>query len=102
MNLSLRFDIFGAHPFIYLDEDWVGMCDKIICISSGKPLELDLELARVAYKCKEDELCIRIMERVTSLLDYPNICTHLWNPTTPRYLLDQKLPFGEVRSKCRQ
>ena len=102
MNLSLRFDIFGAHPFIYLDEDWVGMCDEVIRISSGKPLELDLELAREVCGRGEAQLYILIMERTVPLLDYPNICTHFWNPTIPWYLLNQKLPRGEVRSRCRQ
>jgi hypothetical protein len=103
MNLSFDFHILGAHPFRCLDEDWVGMCDEVIRISSGKPLELDLDLARDVRGREEDELVyVRIMERTTSLSDYPNICTHFWNPTISWYLLKQKLRDGEVRSRCRQ
>ena len=102
MNLSFDFYIAGAHPFRCFDENWVGMCDEVIRISSGKPLELDLELSRAVRGREEDELYDRVLMRTRSLLGYPNICPHFWNSTTPWYLLDQKLPRGEVRSRCRQ
>ena len=64
------------------------MCDEVIRISSGKPLELDINmlvgLRGRGHRCGEDELYMHIRERTTSLSDHPNICTHFWNPGTHR------------------
>ncbi|KAF8959436.1 hypothetical protein BDZ97DRAFT_2078106 [Flammula alnicola] len=86
-NLSFDFTIFGEHPFGgCLDEDWVGICDEVIRISSGKPLELDFKMTVSTAKLQwqhpgEEELYVHITERTASLSDYPKICTHFWNPT---------------------
>ena len=109
-NLSFDFYVIGDQPFRgCLDEDWVGLCDEVIRISSGKSLELDLgmELDRgmlvrlhgPGLEIGEGELYMRIRERITSLSDHPNICTHFWNPgTDPRI---RRLDYCEVRSRCR-
>ena len=106
MNLSFEFDILGEHPFGgCLDENWVGICDEVIRISSGKPLELDLKMTvdngELERGQGEDELYARIMEKTTSLSDHPKICTHFWNPTYWYHGLDP-FPRGEVRGRCRQ
>ncbi|KAF8959422.1 hypothetical protein BDZ97DRAFT_1837980, partial [Flammula alnicola] len=49
----------------------------------------------------EEELYLRIMEKTTSLSDYPNICTHFWNPTCWTQGLPP-FPRGQVRSRCRR
>ena len=106
MNLSFDFQILGEHPFRgCLDEDWVGICDEVIRISSGKPLELDLTMSvdngTLEHGHREDELYVRIMERIRSLSEHPRICTHFWNPT---YWTQGLGPFprGQVRSICRR
>ena len=84
-KLSLDFTIYGNHPFGgCLEEDWVGMCDAVARISAGKPLELNLEMsispANFQYPPPgRDELYERIKEKIASLSDHPNICTH-WHP----------------------
>ena len=84
-KLSLDFTVYGDHPFRgCLEEDWVGMCDAVACVSAGKPLELNLEMsispANFRYPPPgRDELYERIKEKIASLSDYPNICTH-WHP----------------------
>ena len=79
-KLSLDFTIYDVHPFRgCLEEDWVGMCDEVVRISAGKPLELDLEMSIFPHEyhnAKRDEFYERIKEKMTSLSDYPNICTH--------------------------
>ncbi|KIM46971.1 hypothetical protein M413DRAFT_63396 [Hebeloma cylindrosporum] len=78
-NLSLAFDILDKHPFgTCLDEDWVGICDEVKRISSGKALELDLNVTVLdnGKGYADNEKYVNIMEKTTSLLDFPNICTH--------------------------
>ncbi|KAF8799703.1 hypothetical protein BYT27DRAFT_7342791 [Phlegmacium glaucopus] len=95
MNLSFYFSIRGEHPFGgCLEEDWVGLCDEIVRISAGKPLNLELETSALPHRFRcpfreeespnplpgQDELYDRIMERISSLSDHPNICTRFWHP----------------------
>ena len=80
-KLSLDFTIIGEHPFGgCLEEDWVGMCNEVIRISAGKPLELDLDLIPRHFQFPDperDELLERIKEKIVlSLSNYPNICSH--------------------------
>ena len=82
-KLSLDFVIYCGHPFVEcIEEDWVGMCDEIVRISAGKPLELELEMSisPVYSPLGQDELYERIKEEIASLSDYPNIRTHFWHP----------------------
>ena len=82
-KLSLDFTIYCEHPFVKcLEEDWVGMCDEIVRVSAGKPLELDSEMSisSVYPPLGQDELYERIKEKIASLSDYPNICTYFWHP----------------------
>ncbi|KAF8799710.1 hypothetical protein BYT27DRAFT_7200934 [Phlegmacium glaucopus] len=80
-NLSFDFSIRGEHPFGgCLEEDWVGLCDEVVRISAGEPLDLSLETSmrppRFQYPPPgQDELYERITERISSLSDHPNICT---------------------------
>jgi hypothetical protein len=83
-NLSFDITILGKHPFRgCLDGDWVGICDEVIRISSGKPLELDLTMVVDTGKLDrgygENNLYVKIRRRTTSLSDHPQICTHFWN-----------------------
>ena len=76
-----------------LDQDWVGMFNEIIRIGGEKPLELGLEI-EVCLTTRADELRMRIMEKAALLSDYPNICSHWWNPT--------RGPYDQVRTRCRR
>ena len=63
-KLSLDFIIYCEHPFVEcLEEDWAGMCDEVVRVSAGKPLELDLEMSisSVYPPLGQDELyeCIK-------------------------------------------
>lgn len=104
-NLSFDFNIVGQHPFHgCLDQDWVAMFDEVIRISAGKPLELELQTTvsteNLDFKHPgQDELYMNIMNRMASLSDYPNICTHFWNPNCRAHGLGS-FPRGQVRSKC--
>jgi len=106
-NLGFDFKIDGQRPFrVCLDQDWAGMFNEVIRISDGSPLELELNtvISRgnldVEYS-GEDELYGYIMDKAGSLLVYPKICTHFWNPTLwNRGLVP--FPRGQVRSKCRK
>jgi len=43
-NLSFDFIMLGEHPFGgCLDEDWAGLCNEVVRLSAGKPLELELQ-----------------------------------------------------------
>ena len=106
-NLWFNFTIVGWHPFPgCLEQDWVGMLHEVIRIADGKPLELELQMAVSTGLWEtghpgQDELYIRIMEKAAPLSNYPNICTHVWNPT----FRDRGLapfPRGQVRSRCRR
>ena len=88
-QLSLDFTIYGDHPFDgCLEDDWVGMCDAVACISAGKPLALKLQMSisPTNYQYPPpgrelgDELYERIKEKIASLSDYPSICTYLCHP----------------------
>ena len=79
-----------------LDQNWVGMFNEIIRIGGEKPLELELEM-EVSPSTRADELHMRIMEKATLLSDYPNICSHWWNPT-PR----SRVHHHQVRTRCRR
>ena len=82
---KLSLDFTSKHSFSgCLDEDWVGMCDEVVRVSAGKPLELDLEISigppKFLYPPPgEDKLYGRIKEMIASLSGYPNICTHFWH-----------------------
>ena len=107
-NLWFDFDIFGRKPFRgCLDQDWVGIFNEIIRISDGKHLELELKMGVDMWDILEtehpgqDDLFARIMEKATPLSDYPEICTHFWNPS----FWDRGLkpfPHGQVHSRCRR
>ena len=82
-ELLLHFTICGVYPFHgCFEENWLGMCDEVVRISAGKSLELNLKVSisptKLPYPSRgRDELYRRIEEKVASLLDYPNISTHL-------------------------
>ncbi|KDR69265.1 hypothetical protein GALMADRAFT_128730 [Galerina marginata CBS 339.88] len=106
-NFSFELEINGKRPFGgCLEQDWVGMCDEVMRISAGKPLELEMMLTvstgeLVSQHPGEDELYIHIMERIASLSAFPKICTHVWNPTCWTRGLGP-FPRGQVRSPCRK
>jgi hypothetical protein len=82
------------------------MFNKVIRIADGKPLELELQTVVstglwATGHPGQDELYMRIMEKAAPLSDYPNICTHVWNPTFRDRGL-APLPRGQVRSRCRR
>ena len=79
------------------------MFNEVIRIAGRKPLELDLRLAvssgtLESERTGQDELYMHIMEMTASLLDYPNICTHWWNPT----LGTRPFPSDQVHMRCRR
>ena len=79
--LSLEFTVFSYNPFDgFIGEDWAGMCDEVVRISAGKPLELNLKVSTRSHRYLEppgeSELYERIKEKIASLPDYPNICVH--------------------------
>ncbi|KIM39537.1 hypothetical protein M413DRAFT_415478 [Hebeloma cylindrosporum] len=86
-KLSFDFMICGEHPFGgCLDEDWEGIYDEVIRISSGKSLELDFYMAldKIMPEWEyygEHELSKRIKGKATSLSGHPKIWTHFWNPS---------------------
>ena len=81
------------------------MFNEVIRIADRKPLELELQMVvsvgdfRQTEHPRQDQF-VRIMEKAASLRDYPNICTHVWNPT----FWDRGLgPFPhQVRSMCKR
>ena len=82
--LDFTVTVHDGHPFD--EEDWVGLCDEVVRVSAGKPLELNLKMSihppRILQypSFRQDELYERIKEKIATLSDYPNICTHLWHP----------------------
>ena len=77
-QLSFRFNAGGEHPFGgCLEQYWAGMCDEIVRLSAGKPLELYLEMPG---RLSGDELYERLKEKIASLSDYSNICTQFLHP----------------------
>ncbi|KAF8810568.1 hypothetical protein BYT27DRAFT_7253550 [Phlegmacium glaucopus] len=80
-DLSFNFKIRGKHPFGgCLEEDWVGMCDEVVRISAGKPLNLNLEVSVTPFTLQNppehDELYERITKKISSSLsEHLNICT---------------------------
>ena len=84
------------------------MFNEVIRIGGEKPLELELQMmlsARGEMDLElehpgQDKLFMGIMEKAASLSDYPNICTHWWNPT---YWTRGRIgPFRlcQVRRRC--
>jgi hypothetical protein len=81
------------------------MFNEIIRISGGKPLELEIGLS--AYigildlpERKELPVYTCVMEKAALFLDYPNICTHFWNPTCKDRWIG---PYPhQVRGRCRR
>ena len=105
-NICFEFRIFGEHPFCgCLDEDWVGICNEVVRISSGKLLELDMQIMVDSGKYEfirgADELYGHIIERTTSLSNHSQICTHFrkLSPWIDRYTPS---PCSQVRSRCRR
>ena len=83
------------------------MFNEVIRIGDEKPLELELLMSASTGDADfeteypgEDGLYMRIMEKAAPLSDYPNICTHWWNPTYWIRGLDP-FPNGQVRRRCR-
>jgi len=82
------------------------MFNEVVRIADGKPLELELQMIvstgiLATGHPGQDELYMCITENTAPLSDYPNICTHVWNPT----FWDRGLgpfPRGQVRSRCRR
>jgi len=74
-QLSFRFTVYGRRHFSRcLEQDWVGMCDEVVRVSAGKPLELYLERTYSMLRGRPaEEVFNRIEENVASLSDYPNI-----------------------------
>jgi hypothetical protein len=105
-NLWFDFMILGWGPFPrFLEQDWVRMFNEVIRIAGRKPLELELQTVvstggLLQIEHPERYEFVRIMEKAASLRDYPNICTHVWNPT----FWDRALgPFPhQVRSMCKR
>ena len=81
-QLSFSLNIYGKHPFRgCLKQDWVGMCEEVIRVSAGKPLDFYLEMAIIPpHRPSGDELYRRIKEKIASLSDHPNICTQFLHP----------------------
>ena len=82
-KVSLDFVIYCEHPYSEcLEDDWVGMCDEVVRVSAGKPLELDIKLSiGTGYSpIGQDQLYECVKEKIAYLSDYPNICTHFWHP----------------------
>ncbi|KIM41142.1 hypothetical protein M413DRAFT_412221 [Hebeloma cylindrosporum] len=109
INLWFDFEIIGLRDFHGCrDQDWAGMFNEIIRISGGKPLELELQLMVSTMDMNKEpvghhELIKKIMENATSLSDYPNICTHFWDPKLwERDIGPGPFPRGQVRSRCKQ
>ena len=105
-NMFFDFTISGSSPFLgCLDEDWVGLCQQIIRIAAGKPLELDLQMAvsndDLEEASGEHSLYMILLDKAASLSDCPNICTHVWNGTLGE-LGYKAAPLGEVRTKCKR
>lgn len=106
-NLSFDFSISGKHPFGgCLEQDWIGLCDEIIRISAGKPLELELQTKVSSEGFQSPDVgdgavYRRIEETTASLSDFSNICCHFWNPTCWSSGL-APFPRGQVRSRCRR
>jgi hypothetical protein len=101
-NLALDFNIIRVGLGECLHHDWDGMYKEVIRISDGKPLEVEIQMSLGHGNSEEkDELYTCIMDEAGLLSDYPNICTHFWNPTFWAHGL---LPFprGQVRSRCRR
>ena len=105
-NLWFDFEMMGRRPFREcVDQDWVGLFNEIIRISGGKRLELELKMG-VSREDLEDEpgreeLFKRITEKGALLSDYPEICTHFWDPTYWSRGL-RPFPRGQVRGRCRR
>ena len=82
------------------------MFNEVIRIGGRKPLEVELQMA-VSMGVLEtehpghDELYLCIMEKAASLLDYPKVCTHWWDPTFWARGLGP-FPRGQVRMRCRR
>ena len=77
LSFKFCFTVFDLHhPFgKYLEQDWVGLCDEVIRISAGKPLELYLVMTFYSpghSPPPENKLYYRI---IALLSDHPNICT---------------------------
>ena len=106
-NLLFWFNIVGRRPFHgSLDQDWVGTFNEVIRIGGEKPLEFDLQMgvSREDFKIEhpgQDELYMRIVEKAALLSNYPNICTHTWNPTFWSRGLGP-FPLSQVRRRCRR
>ena len=97
----------GRRPFLgCLNQDWVGMFNEVIRIGGGKPLELELQMtASMGFleddHPEQDEVYTFVMEKAASLSDYPNICTHFWDPTYWKRKIGP-FPRGQVRRRCRR
>jgi hypothetical protein len=108
-NLWFDFKIIDRRPFrSCLDQDWAGLFNEIIRIANGKPLELELQMVVSMGSLETEhpgldelELSMHIMEKGGSLSDYPNICTHFWDPNFWARGL-RPFPRGQVRSRCRR
>ncbi|EDQ99915.1 uncharacterized protein LACBIDRAFT_315058 [Laccaria bicolor S238N-H82] len=106
-NLSFDLDISGKHPFGgCLEQDWVGLCDEIIRISAGKPLELELQTTVSLEGFQSPDvgdgaIYSHIAETTASLTDFPKICAHFWNPTCWSGRL-APFPRSQVCSRCRR
>ena len=70
--------------------------------SDGKLLELEYRMDGSDLKTErpgQDELYMRIKEKARSFQNYPNICTHWWNPTFRSRGLGPS-PRGQVCRRC--
>ncbi|KIM39540.1 hypothetical protein M413DRAFT_29263 [Hebeloma cylindrosporum] len=100
-NLIFDLRIFVGHPFDgSRDDDWVGMCNEAIRISSGKHLELDVKIHVNGRQAEEEDLYMGIMETIKVLSDHPEICTHFWYPTQPSPPARAQIPRGQARARC--
>ena len=84
-KLTFDFTINDKHPFVgCLGEDWGGLCDKVIHISAGRPLQFNLMTAAACLRARkpfgESKLYKHIGDKISMLSDYPNIHTEFWNP----------------------
>ena len=93
-KLSLEFIIFSEHILSdRFEEELVGMCEEVVRVSAGKPLELDLKMLISLNPSqlwwpehpliRRDEFYERIKEMIAFLSHQPNISTYFWHPLPP-------------------
>ncbi|KAJ3516653.1 hypothetical protein NLJ89_g997 [Agrocybe chaxingu] len=85
-QLLLKVSIYGERPFQEcLKEDWEGICEEVVRVAAGKPLQFHLDLTvetkRLCEPTPGDAVLYGTIEdRVrTALSDYPHVSFHPLN-----------------------